>query len=206
MGPAFHLIFRIFIALLLAKTVATAESNYSFRIAGGVADQNDFGEILSLQSSQHPTHTGLIGMDAGYLLYRFKMPFEIYIKGGLYRFLEKGYQDDFFETTLYFKLYYNIDVWNNRIRIGVAEGGSYASDIPTIERIEAQENEDHNSNFLNYLEVTLDVDVGKLLHVTLLNDMYLGYALKHRSGIYGTINSVKRGGSNYNMFYIETNF
>ncbi len=183
-----------------------ASGDYSLRFAGGVADSNDFGQILSSQISRHHTKVGLVGIDAGYLLYRFELPFEIYLKGGLYRFLENGYQDDFFETTFYVKLYYNLDFWDNRIRIGAAEGGSYAFEIPIIEQIEAEENEDHNSNFLNYLEVSLDVDVGKLLHVKMLDETYLGYMLKHRSGIYGTINSVRRGGSNYDMFYIETKF
>lgn len=171
-----------------------------------MADQNDFGEILSSQISRHDTHTTLAGIDAGYCLYEFDAPLSLYLRGGLYRFFEQGYQDDFFETTLYLKLYYSLDIWDNTLRLGVAEGVSYAFEIPIIEKIEAQENEDHNSRFLNYLEVSLDFDVGKLLHVKALESTYFGYTLKHRSGIYGAINSVKRGGSNYDMIHIERNF
>lgn len=197
---------RLLIVLLTCKLLLLAEDHYSLRLAGGVADENDFGQILSSQVSRHHTKVGLVGIDGGYLLKRFDIPFDLYVKGGLYRFLENGYQDDFFETTLYLKLYYNLDLFDNRIRLGFAEGGSYAFEIPIIEQIEAQENEDHNSNFLNYLEVSLDFDLGKLLHVKALELTYLGYTLKHRSGIYGLINNVRRGGSNYNMFHIETNF
>jgi outer membrane protein len=197
---------KFLIVLLTCKLLLLAENHYSLRLAGGIADQNDFGQILSSQMDRHDTKTGLVGIDGGYLLKRFEAPFDLYLKGGLYRFLENGYQDDFFETTLYLKLYYNLDLFNNRIRLGVAEGVSYAFEIPIIEQIEAQENEDHNSHILNYLEVSLDFDVGKLLHVKTLEHTYLGYTLKHRSGIYGLINSVSRGGSNYNMLHIETNF
>jgi hypothetical protein len=35
---------------------------------------------------------------------------------------------------------------------------------------------------------------------------YVGYLLKHRSGIAGLINNVDHGGSNYNSFYIEKTF
>ncbi len=207
MGATLHLITRLLLIWLLWTPFALASSSdYSLRIAAGIANQNDFGEILSLQSSEHPTHTAVAGMDVGYLLKRFEGPFEIYAKGGLYRFLEKSYQDDFFETTFYLKLYTHLDFWHNRVRIGAAEGVSYAFGIPTVERLEAQENHDNNSHFLNYLEVSLDFDAGKLLHVTPLQETYLGYVLKHRSGIYGLINNVHRGGSNYNMFYIEHNF
>ena len=197
---------KILFLLLTCKLLLLSQDQFSLRLAGGKADQNDFGQILSLQSDTHYTNVGLIGVDGGYLLKRFEAPFDIYIKGGLYRFLENGYQDDFFETTLYVKLYYNLDFYNQRIRLGVAEGVSYAFDIPIVEQIEAEENEDKNSNILNYLEVSLDFDIGKLLHVKALELTYLGYTLKHRSGIYGLINGVSRGGSNYNMLHIETNF
>jgi len=197
---------KLLFLLLTCKLLLLSQDEFSLRVAGGKADQNDFGQILSSQTDTHDTNVGLVGADGGYLLKRFEAPFDIYIKGGLYRFLENGYQDDFYETTLYVKLYYNLDFYNQRIRLGVGEGISYAFEIPIVEKIEAEENDDKNSNLLNYLEVSLDFDIGKLLHVKALELTYLGYTLKHRSGIYGMINGVSRGGSNYNMLHIETNF
>ncbi len=201
------MIFRLLLLALACKLLLAAETApYSLRLAGGYADHHDFGQILSSQTARHELHTGVVGIDAGYRLWQFELPFEIYIKSGFYRFLENGYQDDFFENTLYLKLYYNADFWGNRIRLGAAEGASYAWGVPMVEQVEANENSDNNSHFLNYLEVSLDFDVGRLLHVTPLRDTYLGWTLKHRSGIYGLINSVHRGGSNYNMLHIEKNF
>jgi outer membrane protein len=197
---------RALLVFLTCNIFLHAQELYSVRLAGGIADSNDLGQILSSQIDPHDTDVSVIGIDGGYLLKSFDAPFDIYIKAGLNRFLENGYQDDFFEMTLYVKLYYNLDFYSQRVRFGVAEGGSYAFEIPIVEQIEAQENDDHNSNFLNYLEFSVDFDIGRLLHVKALKNTYLGYTLKHRSGIYGLINNVERGGSNYNLLHIETNF
>ncbi len=197
---------RVLFIILTCKLLLSAQDNYSLKIAGGIADENDFGQILSSQTKPHHTSVGVVGIDGGYLLKRFEAPFEIYAKAGLFRFLEHGYQDDFFETNLFIKLYYNLNFLNQRIRFGAAEGISYAFEIPIVEQIEAEENSDNNSNFLNYLEISLDFDIGRLLHVKSLKNTYLGYTLKHRSGIYGLINNVERGGSNYNMLHIEKTF
>jgi outer membrane protein len=61
------------------------------------------------------------------------------------------------------------------------------------------------SKMLNYLDISFDIDIGRLLSIDTLHDTYLGYTLKHRSGIFGLFNGVK-GGSNYNMITLEKNF
>ncbi|MDP1784011.1 MAG: hypothetical protein Q8K81_01150 [Sulfuricurvum sp.] len=136
----------------------------------------------------------------------WNLPIDIYLKGAMYRFFENGYQNDFWEGTLYVKAYYNIDAWENRARIGMGEGVSMASGIPIVEQFEAAQEKSNTSKFLNYLDASVDVDIGRLLHVPDWKDIYLGYALKHRSGIFGLINKVRRGGSNYDMVYIEKKF
>jgi outer membrane protein len=59
---------------------------------------------------------------------------------------------------------------------------------------------------LNYIDLSLDLDLGRLVRYQPLYNTSLGWALKHRSGIFGLINNVKKGGSNYNTLYIETKF
>ncbi len=208
---------RLCLIFLFTVQIASAEG-YSLRAAWGMASKNDFGQILSGQSAVDETGASVVGMDAGWLWVKglYDLPFDIYLKGGFYRFLEKGsytangktyvQKNDFYEAVFYIKGYWNFDFLDNRVRLGAAEGVSYAWGIPIVERIEADENDDYNSNVLNYLEVSLDIDVGRLVNVEALHDTYLGYALKHRSGVYGLINSVSRGGSNYNMVTIEKNF
>jgi len=186
----------------------SADEKWSVRVGYGHSDQNDLGQIISLQPSPHPSGTSAGGIEGGYLLSRnsWGLPLDFYLKSGLNRFFENGYQSDFFEVTCYIKAYWNFHPWENTIRIGFGEGISYADGIPYVEKLEAEGEGDHNSRLLNYLDISLDVDIGRLIRYNPLTDTYFGYALKHRSGIYGAINSVRRGGSNYNLFYIEHYF
>jgi outer membrane protein len=147
-------------------------------------------------------------LDAGYKIVddAFNLPFDIYIKGGFAKFLENGYDDDVYENTLYVKAYYDFDFWQNRVRFGAAEGASYTYGTLYVEKLESEKKGGNLSHYLNYLELSLDVDLGKLIKYQPLNDVYFGVVIKHRSGIFGLINNVIHGGSNYDAVYIEKNF
>jgi outer membrane protein len=54
--------------------------------------------------------------------------------------------------------------------------------------------------------LSVDFDIGKLISYKPLHGTYIGWALKHRSGIFGLINNVRKGGSNYNTIFLERNF
>jgi outer membrane protein len=94
---------------------------------------------------------------------------------------------------------------DNRMRIGFGEGLSWASDVPICESAEAEINDSKVAKFLNYLDISADFDVGKLFHIESIKDLFIGYTIKHRSGVFGLFSGVK-GGSNYQMFTIEKNF
>ncbi len=211
------------LALLLCATLQ-AEEKYSLRLAYGMESDSDLGDIISLQdSTRHKYRFDVLSLDAGYLLSPslFDLPLDLYIKGGtalfrsedLSRYPELSGMDDLtdanvYEFTLYVKLYYNIDFWGNRVRLGLGEGGSYTTDYLPPEVIEERTEEPDDpkySKYLNYLDISLDLDIGRLFRLKALRDTYLGYTLKHRSGIFGTINGVS-GGSNYNTISIEKNF
>ncbi|NOR57948.1 MAG: hypothetical protein GQ474_05435, partial [Sulfurimonas sp.] len=136
----------------------------------------------------------------------FELPIDFYVKSGLSYFDEAGLQDDIYEVTLYVKVYWNIDFLSNRVRLGFGEGLSYTSDILYVEKVEAIENNDNNSEFLNYIDFSLDFDIGRLVRYEPLKDTYLGVAVKHRSGIFGLFNNVEKGGSNYVTLSLEKNF
>jgi len=193
--------------LYLIATVS-AEDDWSVRVGYGYSDENDLGQIISMQPNPHPAGTSAGGVELGYLLVRdaWELPLDFYLKGGVNRFFENGIQPDFNEVTLYLKVFWKFRPWDNTIRLGFGEGASYADGIPYVEKLEAENEGDHNSRILNYLDISLDVDVGRLVRFNPLKETFFGYALKHRSGAYGAINSVRRGGSNYNLFYIEHNF
>jgi len=186
----------------------SADDNYSLRIAHGKVTNSDFGEVLFFDVKSYPQDLKVTALDAGYLLKRdaFDLPIDFYVKGGLSYFDEAGLQDDIYEGTLYVKVYWNIDFLSNRVRLGFGEGLSYTSDILYVEKVEAIENNDNNSEFLNYIDFSLDFDIGRLVRYEPLKDTYLGVAVKHRSGIFGLFNNVEKGGSNYVTLSLEKNF
>ncbi len=197
-----------YILLLLMTLTLSAQNDFSARLLYGNATNKALGDILLGDLGSHPEDLSVIAFDGGYLLNKntFDLPIDLYIKAGISQFNEGDYSN-VYEAVIYFKLLYNLDFLDNRIRFGFGEGGSYTSDIIRVEKLEAQTTEDSKTSyFLNYLEVTLDFDFGKLIHYKPLHETYIGIALKHRSGIFGLINGVTKGGSNYNSFYIEKNF
>jgi outer membrane protein len=187
-----------------------AQDDYSLRVAYGQVTSSDFGEVLSGNIKSHEEDLSVLSLDAGYLLEEsaFELPLDFYLKAGLSVFNENNLQDDVYETTLYFKAYWNFDFWENRVRVGLGEGVSYTDKILYTEYLEAHSVDpiDNNSKILNYIDFSLDLDIGRLIRYKPLYGTNFGWAIKHRSGIYGLINDVKRGGSNYNTLYIESNF
>ncbi len=214
--------FLLLVVCLLS--LEAADKKFSVRFSYGVESDSDLGEILTFQDPAAAKYDfDVIALDTGYLLVKdtFNLPLDLYIKGGIARF---GSEDlsrypeldsiaditfkDIYEFTLYFKLYYNFDFWDNRIRIGLGEGGSYVSDYLPPEVIEENEEDPVDSKYskyLNYLDISFDFDLGRLVGYKSLYDTYIGYNLKHRSGIFGLVNGVS-GGSNYNTLFIERNF
>lgn len=188
-----------------------AEDDYSVRLAYGNATSSTLGSILigSVESAEYDFTVG--GVDGAYLLKKsaLEWPMDLYVKAGLSRFDDSAYvlasSKRIYEATLYLKLYWNFDFLDNRVRFGFGEGASYTSDILSIEQLEGEPG-DAKSYFLNYLDVSADFDFGRLVHYKPLYGTYVGWALKHRSGIFGLINSVTKGGSNYNTLYLEKNF
>ncbi len=187
-----------------------AQDDYSFRVAYGKVTSSDFGEVLSGNIKSHEEDLKVLAFDAGYLLKEsaFELPLDFYVKAGFSIFDENGLQDDVYESTLYFKAYWNFDFWENRLRLGFGEGVSYTDKILSTEYLEAQSLNPvgNNSKILNYIDFSIDLDLGKLVGYIPLQGTSFGWAIKHRSGVYGLINNVVRGGSNYNTLYIESNF
>ncbi len=195
---------------LHAESLVNEEKAYSIRLGGGFSDSNDLGEILLGDWNRYPKDTSVVNLDAGWCFVEnmSNLPFDWYLKGGVSYFNENGYADDIVEVTLYVKVYWKIDFLQNRVRLGLGEGLSLASGVPIVEIDDARNSDgsiDPTSKLLNYLDISADLDLGRLLHVESFRDLYLGYTLKHRSGIFGVFDGV-HGGSNYNMLTLEKNF
>lgn len=195
--------------LLFLSLNLVAQDEYSFRAAYGEASVDDLGDIIIFQASAHPDNLTVYSLDGGYLLKKdmFEFPFDLYFKGGLSYFDEgdSPREEQIYEGTLYFKVYYNVDFLGNRVRAGVGEGLSYTSDVLWSEYKEAKAEGDNTSKLLNYMDFSIDFDLGRLVRYKPLQDTYIGWTLKHRSGVAGLFHGV-HGGSNYNTISIEKNF
>ncbi|SFV60560.1 hypothetical protein MNB_SM-7-770 [hydrothermal vent metagenome] len=217
--------FVLLLIVTLCSSLLNAKQGFSLRFAYGVESDSDLGEILSLQKpTDHKYHFDVLALDVGYLLTPslFDLPLDLYIKGGTALFQSENLSKypelhqisdindkNIYEITLYIKLYYTINLKDNIMRIGFGEGGSYVNDYLPAEVIEAHIKDPQSSaysKYLNYLDISFDVDLGHLFGVKTLDETYLGYTIKHRSGIFGLINNVRHGGSNYNTISIEKNF
>lgn len=182
--------------------------NYTLRLSRGKATLSDFSEIIVANWKGHVKDLSVVSLDGGYKLYEQNSatPVDVYLKTGISYYNEDKTRDNNIALRTYIKLYRNFDFLHNRVRFGFGEGLSYTKNILYTEYYEATQESDNNSKLLNYLDVSLDIDVGKLFLYKPLYGTYIGWNLEHRSGIFGLINNVRRGGSNYNTFSIEKTF
>jgi outer membrane protein len=206
-------VFKIFILTLVLFNYGFSQikNDYSVRILYGQETDSDLGDILFLNNPTEKKYDFFVkSIDFGYKYKKdiLDLPLDMYFNSGFSIFNEGKFQDDTYEVTIYMKFYYKF--FNNSLRVGVAEGLSYTTSLLTCELLESIEdgtlnNPNKTSKFLNYLDISLDFNVGKLVHNKKLDNLYLGYTIKHRSGIFGLIKGV-HGGSNYNSLSLELLF
>jgi outer membrane protein len=185
----------------------------SLRVAYGCTTETKFNEILRANiNCDGGSGTHLLSVFAGRKLSDdvFTLPLEAWLIGGVARRLENGLQNDFYEGVLAFKAIFRRFPWSDRVetRIGFAEGLSYADSIPWIEKEKGEEKNRRTSHLINYLEFSVDVSVGDLFRADRLRDLFAGFYVHHRSGIYASANLYGNvyGGSNVNALYLEWEF
>ena len=129
---------------------------------------------------------------------------------GVQRHREEGFQPDFWSVRAYVKTYYYGFPWDEKLRtrLGLGIGLSYVQRLPLMEVRDLQERGRNTSKLLNTFDPTVDFSVGDLLRVKELKETYLGVGVSHRSGIFGTSQTLGNvnGGSNYIYSYLETTF
>ena len=92
---------------------------------------------------------------------------------------------------LAFKLYWNLE-WPIHWRLGGAEGISYARDVTNLEQRNMDKNGYRESNLMNYLDVSLDLNLGDLFNTNAIRDLWFGYSPHHRSSIFETSSAFGR--------------
>ena len=184
-------------------------SDQYLRIAHGWATPSNIGDIFKLNSQKDKYNHQLSSLFYGYPLTEslFGFPLELFVTPGIAHHWSSSQQSSSTELVMAIKAYYTFD-WPTQWRFGFAEGLSYIDNITYIEGIEMDEKGYTPSKLLNYLDFSLDVNVGDLFNNKGWKNIWLGYSLHHRSAIFEKASQFGRtkGGSNYNTVYIQFEF
>lgn len=194
----------------ISKTKKTALNNHGYlRIAHGWATPSNIGDILAGDSVKDEYNNQLTSVFYGLPLTDelFSLPLDIYLTTGFVWHQSSSVQDSEQEYVLAIKAYYTVP-WPVRWRLGFAEGLSYVSDVTYIERIEMEEKGYRPSELMNYLDFSVDINLGDIFKVKALKETWLGYSIHHRSSIFESASQFGRikGGSNYNTVYLQFDF
>lgn len=193
------------------------EDHY-LRLAYGWATPSNIGEIIFFEIEDEPQNNRLASLFYGMPLSKrlFNSDIHSYLTAGfVHHFASSEYVDPVYsevlkaqeessEYVIAVKFYYTLP-WPVKWRLGFAEGLSYVSSITNVEQVELDEKEYETSKLMNYLDLSLDINLGELLNYTPLDGLWLGYSMHHRSAIFEANSSFGRikGGSNYNTLYLQ---
>ncbi len=180
-----------------------------WRVAHGWATPSNIGEIIKLNREKDPYNNQLTSLFYGHPLTDelFGVPIDIYFTPGIVHHWSSEVQSSVTEYVAAIKAYYTFD-WPTQWRFGVAEGLSYVDSFTYVENEEMKSKGYNPSNLLNYLDFSVDVNVGDLFNSNDLNNVWIGYSLHHRSAIFEKASQYGRikGGSNYNTLYLQVDF
>ena len=164
---------------------------------------------LDCVSLNHDDPTDIAGLHIGrpFVSGLNGWPLDLIGYAGIVRHLEKGHQEDAWQIDAYMKGYYYGFPWSHRVmtRIGLGFGLSYAERVPYAEVTAQAERERNTSKLLNYLDPSIDVSLGDIFGSERWHELYFGFGVSHRSGIFGNAQMLGTvdGGSNYIYAYLE---
>ena len=185
-----------------------------FRVYNGDSSDCNVAHIAMLRCTTTHTRdrTGVFGVEVGRPFIDRLNGWPVDLAGfvGLQRHREEGFQPDFWSVRAYVKSYFYGFPWDEKIRtrLGLGLGLSYAQRIPLMEVRDLQDRGRNTSKLLQTFDPTIDFSLGDLLRAKELRETYLGLGVSHRSGIFGTSQTLGNvnGGSNYIYSYVETTF
>jgi outer membrane protein len=135
-------------------------------------------------------------------------PLDFYAYAGILGHDERGLRSDGAQLDAQIKAYYYGLPWNwaLRTRIGFGAGFSLAQRVPLAEVRDQARRGRATSRLLNYLDPSIDFNLGDMTGSRKLQDTVVGVGVSHRSGIFGSSQLLGNinGGSNYLYGFIET--
>nr|WP_283164178.1 MipA/OmpV family protein [Shewanella corallii] len=195
------------------KSVSRADSSRDdsefFRLSHGWATPSNLSYILTGDAEKDPYNNQMTSLFYGTRLSEtlFGLPIELYFTPGVAWHYDSEVQGEIVEGVVAIKAFYTFEL-GPRWRFGVAEGLSYVTNLTYIEKSELDEKGYKPSKLLNYLDFSLEVNLGDLFNSNTMHGIWLGYSIHHRSGIFETSSTFGRikGGSNYQAVTLQWNF
>ena len=187
------------------RRVRLPENAY-LRLAHCWATTSSLAEIFSFKAEPDPNNNQLSTIFYGHPMsdHLFGLPIDVYLHTGFGWHWKSEVQDSTQEFILSIKLYYTIPL-PVRVRLGWAEGISWVADIPQRERENLEEKGYTPSQLLNYMDPSIDINLGDILPGDALDGLWFGYYIHHRSAIFESSQQFGRikGGSNFQSLYLQ---
>ncbi len=184
-------------------------NKHYLKLSHGWGTPSNLGDILSGNIEGAPYNSRITILFYGYPLTDelFSLPLDIYLTPGLGWHWSHENQASSQEYILAIKAYYTLS-WPFEWRLGVAEGVSHTSKINSLEKEEFKEKGYEPNHLLNYLDFSIDVNLGSLFTICTMDNVWLGYSIHHRSAIFEQSSQYGRikGGSNYNTITLTLHF
>lgn len=179
------------------------------RFAHGWVTPSSLSDIMNFNAEKDPDNNQLSTIFYGHPLTDelFGLPVDVYLHSGFGWHWKSAVQGHSQELVVAVKLYYTVP-WPIRWKLGAAEGLSWVNEIPYVEETQLDKKGYKPSNLLNYLDFSVDLNVGDLLPGPGAENYWLGYYIHHRSAIFESAQQFGRikGGSNVQMIYLQRDF
>ena len=190
------------------RTYRLPENAY-LRVSHGWATPSSLASIIRFEAERDPGNNQMSSVFYGHPLSDkiFGLPIRVYLHTGIGWHWKSSEQNHEQEFILAIKAFYTIPLpW--RIRLGMAEGISWVTNVPAREQKNLEEKGYFTSQYLNYLNPSVDFNLGDITPGDSLDGVWLGYEIHHRSAIYKKSQQFGRirGGSNFQSFYVQYHF
>ena len=178
------------------------------RLAHGWVTPSSLADIFHFTAENDPDNHQMTSIFYGHPLSDslIGIPINVYFHSG-FGWHWKNRKESIQEFILAVKFYYTIPL-PIRLKLGVAEGWSWVTDIPFVEDRELRKKGYEPSQLLNYLDFSVDLNLGDIFGGETLDRTWLGYDIHHRSAIFESASQFGRikGGSNVQMVYLQYDF
>ncbi|WP_026957762.1 MipA/OmpV family protein [Aliagarivorans taiwanensis] len=187
----------------LKKGNARLPSGY-LRVAHNWGTPSNLGEMIEFDWEHNSNQLTSIAYGHKLSDTLLSLPIEVYLHSAFAFHYASSDQSSKTEYVFAFKGYYTFNT-PVRVRFGAGEGLSYISSLTYIEDEEMKEKEYEGSKFMNYLDFSLDLNLGDLFRKPQWESAWFGYNIHHRSAIFESSAMFGRikGGSNYHGFHLQ---